>query len=321
MGVQRDEGRQKKAQWVWHLWSQWSLLWVWKKDFSWRSSAVALVQRVEKGQKDQWPVLPPWHLLFKNSPQAFSPMRGVRSAISLPLGRDRREEQPCEDRPHKERISCFGGCEGHFPSQEHPVLPWSCSQAEGSQPGLPNGARTDWTEQELSGKPCRSHVQLPSRGGLSLGRTSVATSTLFWKGTIWSSRKHGTLQLLPTACLWRVCLGLPGNVPALQESLGLRGLVQWEWSTLDTPWVILAGSLSAQRVISWSWALRATLNSQCRCLTSSVIQSHLFASSSFCLLDKKAFYIFVHLGHSSLLPSTQLCKTARNIREEKTDLP
>lgn len=252
-------------------------LWLWC-----RASLVP----VEKGRKSNGLHFHPG-IYSSRTPQAFCPKTGIKSAIFLLLsqrgGATLWKQTPSWEDP------MFWGRWGHFLSQGHPVLPWSCSQAQGSWQALPNRARTDWTVQELFGKHCWSHVSLPSRRGLSLGRTSVATSTLLWKGTIWSSRKHGTLQLPLPACLWRVCLGLPGDMLAHQESLGMWGLVQWEWSVLDTPWAVPAGSLSAQRVISWSPALRATLNSQCRHLTPGVIQSHLFTSSSFFSWTRKHF--------------------------------
>lgn len=285
------------------------------ENFSCDSGAESPLLSVEKGRKSSGQYFHPG-IYSSRTPQVFCPKTGIKPTISLlpqKGGATLWKQTPSWEDP------LFWGLWGHFLSQGHRGLPWSCSQVEGSQDVLPNGARTDWIVQDLFGKHCRSHMPLPSRRRLSLGRTSVAASTLLWKGTIWSRRNmaHSSSRCLP-ACgefgpaWWHA--GPPG-VPGHVKSCAVG--VECTWHTLGH-FCSLIICIEGDFLVL---ALRATLNSQCRHLTPSIIQSHLYTSSSFCFLGKKAFYISVHLGHSSLLLFTQLCKTAHNIRKGKVDLP
>lgn len=206
--------------------------------------------------------------------------------------------------------------QGRSLSPKHPVLTWPCSQGEDWQRSLLSGAR--------AGCPARKHFWKALLILCTAAQQEWAVSAGPLRLHLHYSKRAPSgaagHMAYPTSRGGFV-LDLAGTALTLQVSLGAGGLMQRERSLLGTPQAILAGSLSAQRVISWSWALRATLNSQCRHLTSSVIQFHLFTSSSFPLVDKKTFYIYAHLGHSSLLPSIWLHKTTHNIREGKADLP
>lgn len=176
---------------VWPLWSQFNQQWVWTQPqagglqlwFWHRWSLLLLVEKGRKSNGSRGIATPPFTPQINNN---FLPQDNNKICILLrPLQKRSDSSLEGEDLTPRELPDC--------------LLPQGTWTSLILLPGRGLAATpADLSEDSPAGmwalgKRCLPFVQLPSRIGLSLSRISVATSTLSWKGTIWSSRKRGAL--------------------------------------------------------------------------------------------------------------------------------
>lgn len=212
MGVQKDEGRQKKAQWVWHLWSQLSLLPDGNKT---QMETRPRLESFSCGSGAERVTCCPWRGDRKSSGQYFHP--GIHSSILLSHDRNKICYIPP---PSTERRSNL--------VKEDPLMRGS-HVLRAMEPFSLSGAVLPW--------PC-SQAQVP-RSPPKQSKDRLESAEALWKALLIScaaaQQERAVSQWLHLHYLERAPSGAAGNM-AHSSSCGLPACGEFVWACLVTCW-------------------------------------------------------------------------------------